>query len=102
MGAGDNTELPETQKGSPLPKAPVWQAAVGSMFPRLLCIVEAAGGVRVVAYTSSPMRVTLAERKVCSTKTMGLGQECRSSACARKGRMVSKHKGNPSPRVRLG
>lgn len=31
-------------------------------------------------YASSPMRVTLAERKVCSTKTMGLGQECRSSA----------------------
>lgn len=31
-------------------------------------------------YASSPMRVTLAERKVCRMKTMGLGQECRSSA----------------------
>lgn len=33
------------------------------------------------AHTSSPMRVTLADKKVCNTNTMGFGQECRSMVC---------------------
>lgn len=47
-------------------------------------------------YASSPMRVTLAERKVCRTKTMGLGQECRSSAWGEMERGVSR------PHIPLG
>jgi hypothetical protein len=36
------------------------------------------------AHTSSPMRVTLADKNVCNTNTIGFGQECRSMVCGRK------------------
>lgn len=45
------------------------------------------------AHTSSPMRVTLADKKVCNTNTIGFGQECRS--------MVSSPSGPPKSRYRF-
>lgn len=75
-------------RGRPGPKALVRQEgdAGGSVLPPAAsCCGVGVGGSGAVAYTSSPMRVTLAERKVCKMKTMGLGQECRSSASSPSG-----------------
>lgn len=68
-----------SQGSNPSPsKAPMGQERLGGPSVTPSWFVTGRGGW--ATYASSPMRVTLAERKVCRTKTMGLGQECRSSA----------------------
>lgn len=49
-----------------------------------ILLVTVSSSLLLVAHTSSPIRVTLADKNVCNTNTIGFGQECRSTVCGEK------------------
>lgn len=95
-GRGITLSSPSRRGGAPAPRHRCGRQRWGLHASPAALRCGGSWGAGAVDYTSSPMRVTLAERKVCSTKTMGLGQECRSSACGGKGRTVTQQGGSPS------